>query len=116
MPVISNTLKAELGEILAKWYLKFGKVKPRRRYEDEDEGGSGSAAFVFEEHPLLTQLPQSAPSDLSYVVMNDTRTINEAKDRIEESSPELQNTLSHALGMKKERKLTKQMAPRPTPA
>lgn len=91
--------KIELGELLAQGHAKFGKVWPRRPYRDDDEGGSGGSKLVFEEHPLLANRPIGAPSDLTFDVIANNRALEEAENRGDELSEQLQNKLEKKLGM-----------------
>lgn len=90
-----NKYKAELGLLLAKGHAKFGMVAPRRPYpkdEDEDEGGTGVADLSVEDHPLLSKLPVGASSpELTGVTSDNSQTTDEALDRVEELTLELQN-------------------------
>lgn len=109
-------LKAQLGEHLAARYRKFGKVAPRRAYhEDEEGGGKGSASPnpLFEGHPLLSEMPIGAPSDLASILVNDSRTLDEADKRNDELTEELQNRLAFELGQKKQKKFLYQTKPQP---
>jgi hypothetical protein len=116
---IPAILKAELGEYLATWYRKFGKVAPRRAYHEDDEGGSGTAAAdvkpPFEGHPLLNDVPIGAPSDLASIIVADSRTLEEADKRSDELTEQLQNRLELALGQKKQRKFLYEHQTRPQP-
>lgn len=112
---IPAKLKAELGEYLAEWYRKFGKVAPRRPYHEDDDGG-GAAANVkppFESHPFLAEVPIGAPSDLASIITTDNRTLDEADKRSDELTEQLQNRLELALGQKKQRKFLYEMYTKP---
>lgn len=114
---IPAKLKAQLGEYLAEWYRRFGKVAPRRAYHEDDEGkaGDGSARPVFEGHPLLSEMPIGASSDLASILVNDEHTLDEADKRSDELTEELQNRLALELGQKhqKQKSYSYQEIPRP---
>ena len=111
---IPAKLKAKLGECLATWYRKFGKVAPRRAYHEDEEGGDEAPARpVFEGHPFLSEVPIGAPSDLSSIIVNDRRTLEEANKRSEELTLEMQNKLTLALGKKYRRRYTYRTKPQP---
>jgi hypothetical protein len=111
---IPAKFKAQLGELLASWYSKFGKVMPRRAYHEDDEGGEGGTALkMFEDHPFLAEMPIGAPSDLASVIVADKRTLDEADKRSKDLIPELQNKLTLTLGQKLQQKKQYQEAPRP---
>jgi hypothetical protein len=113
---IPAQLKKQLGELLASWYSKLGKVAPRRAYHEDDEGGEGSSTLkMFEDHPFLSEMPIGAPSDLASVIIEDKRTLDEADKRSKDLTPELQNKLTLALGqkLKLQQKKQYQEAPRP---
>ena len=98
---IPAKFKAQLGELLADWYRHFGKVAPRRPYHEDDDSGSGPPSNkMFEDHPFLAEMPIGASSDLSSVIIEDERTLNEAKNRSEEMTLELQHKLDLTLGNK----------------
>ena len=96
--------KAMLGEALGQWYQQFGKVAPRSAYHEDDEGSAdaGSSGLLFEEHPLFSELPIGAPSDLTSVISNDQATIEAAEKRSDELTNELKNRLSLTLRQKKQ--------------
>jgi hypothetical protein len=113
---IPARLKAQLGECLAQWYRHFGKVAPRRAYHEDDEStGGGAANKMFEEHPFLMEMPIGAPSDLASVIVEDNRTLDEANDRKEELTNELQNKLALTLGQKlqNQKRYTHEIKPQP---
>lgn len=111
---IPAKLKAELGECLATWYRTFGKVAPRRTYHEDDKGGGDATAKpLFAEHPYLCEMPLGAPSDLSSIIINDDRTLDEANKRNEELTLELQNKLALELGQKKQKSFLYQTKPQP---
>jgi hypothetical protein len=115
---IPAKLKAELGEYLAEWYRRFGKVAPRRAYHEDDEGGGSgdaSAKPIFEGHPFLEEVPIGAPSDLASTIVADSRTLDEADKRSDEMVEELQNKLALELGQKKQKKFLYQQQTRPQP-
>lgn len=84
---LSNTLKAALGEALAAGHRHFGKVAARRPYLDDDEGGSGG--LQIEPHPLLSDQPVGAPSDLTQDVALYADVLEATKERANDLSPEL---------------------------
>lgn len=98
---ISIEQKMQLSELIAEGHALFGKVNPRRPYrdDDDDEGGSGGSKLVFEQHPLLANRPVGAPSDLTFDVVANNRSLEEAESRADEASPQLRNTLEKKLGM-----------------
>lgn len=113
---IPAKLKAQLGECLAQWYRHFGKVAPRRTYHEDDEAtGGGAANKMFEEHPFLMDMPIGAPSDLSSVIVEDDRTLDEVNDRKEELTNELKNKLDMTLSQKlqDQKRYTQQIKPQP---
>lgn len=104
---IPAKFKAELGECLGAWYRKFGKVTPRRTYHEDDEAtGSGAPANkMFEEHPFLAEMPIGATSDLASIIVEDSRTLDEANERKDDLTKELQNRLTLTLGQKLQKQL-----------
>lgn len=95
--------KTQLSELIAAGHRKFGKVLPRRPYRDEDdegEGGGGSA-LVFETHPLLSQMPVGATSDLAFIMEDNKFALDEAEKRSDEAVPELKKQLEMKLGLGK---------------
>jgi hypothetical protein len=104
---IPAKLKATLGEYLAEWYRQFGKVTPRRPYhEDDEDGGKGTASAtpLFESHPLFSETPIGASSDLASIIVNDEHTLEAAEKRTDELTEALQNKLALELGQKKQHK------------
>ena len=97
---IPATLKAQLGEALAEWYHNFGKVAPRRAYHEDDTDAGGTANKMFEDHPFLAEVPIGAPSDLASTIVEDARTLDEANERSDDLTNELQNRLALTLGQK----------------
>lgn len=89
----------KLGELLASGHRQFGKVATRRPYKDDDEGGSGSPQNLFEEHPLLSQMPIGAPSDLTFLP-NENKYSEEAAVESNQLSPQLKKQLELTLGHK----------------
>lgn len=82
--------KRKLSELLGKGHSKFGKVKLRKPYrDDEDEGGGASTGLRLDSHPLFANLPDGASSDLSSVANNNAFSEDAAKERVNEASPEL---------------------------
>ncbi|MCK4870069.1 MAG: hypothetical protein KAS93_03055 [Gammaproteobacteria bacterium] len=96
MPKIATEYKRELSALLAKGHAKFGKVAPRRDYcEDEDDEGGGGAELLFETHPLLANQPEGAASDLTFVVTQNSESVDEGVKRQAEANPELGNKLAN---------------------
>jgi hypothetical protein len=112
---IPAKLKAQLGEYLAEWYRRFGKVAPRRVYHEDDKGSGdlGTAKPLFEGHPYLSEMPIGAPSDLASIIVNDNRTLDEVDRRRDELTQELQNKLALELGYKKQKRFEYQVRPQP---
>ncbi len=81
--------KRKLSELLGVGHSKFGKVKLRKPYKDEDEGGGASTGLRLDAHPLFANLPDGADSDLSSVANNNAYSEDAAKERVNEASPEL---------------------------
>lgn len=81
--------KRKLSELLGVGHSKFGKVKLRKPYRDEDEGGAASSGLRLDSHPLFANLPDGADSDLSSVANNNAYSEDAAKERVNEASPEL---------------------------
>lgn len=113
---IPAKFKAQLGELLGGWYSKFGKVTPRRAYHEDDEGGEGGTALqMFEDHPFLAEMPIGASSDLASVIVEDSRTLDEADKRSNELTQELQNKLALTLGQKLKQQKQYNYQARPQP-
>lgn len=113
-------LKTQLGGCLATLYRRYGKVAPRRVYHEDDTGTGGGGSeldvpkpLLFEDHPLLNEIPIGAPSDLSSILIADERTIDETNKRSEELTAQLQNRLELELGQKKRKQLLYQTRPQP---
>ena len=94
MEKFAKEYKEQLGELLALGHAKFGKVKARRAYRDDDEGGSGSGELLFETHPFLADLPEGASSDLTSIVTHNNNAEAEADNRDAEATPELKQKLA----------------------
>jgi hypothetical protein len=109
--------KSQLGEALAAWYRHFGKVAPRRPYhEDDDKTGTGTATNkMFEDHPFFAELPIGAPSDLSSIIIEDDRTIDETNNRKDELVNDLKNKLDLKLGNKLQNQYQYKFNPKPQP-
>ena len=91
----AKEFKAQLGELLAAGHRKFGKVAPRKPYrEDDTDTGVGEAGLLFETHPLLAEQPTGASSDLTAIVTENSKAVEEAENRSEE---ELSHKLTQAL-------------------
>ena len=111
---IPAKFKAQLGEELSKWYRLFGKVQPRKPYHEDDEGdGAATPKPLFAEHPLLADMPIGASSDLTSVVANDEHTLEEAANRSDELTEELQYKLSMELEQKNQKKFLYEHSLRP---
>jgi hypothetical protein len=93
---IAKEFKAQLGELLAIGHRKFGKVAPRKPYREEDDTdrGTGSAELLFESHPLLAEQPVGASSDLTAIITENSKAVEEAENR---SEAELSHKLTQAL-------------------
>ncbi|OGT05898.1 MAG: hypothetical protein A2X78_00695 [Gammaproteobacteria bacterium GWE2_37_16] len=112
MAAIPKKYLKELGDLLADGHRRFGKVAPRKPYkEDEEDGGTGSAQLLFEEHPLLSSMPIGAPSDLTFLTNNNQFSQDKAEERVEQATPELKKQLEATL----EKKLGKHLNITPTP-
>lgn len=99
MATIPKKYLKELGDLLADGHRRFGKVAPRKPYkEDEDDGGTGAAQLLFEEHPLLSSMPIGAPSDLTFLTNNNQFSQDKAEERVEQATPELKKQLELTLG------------------
>jgi len=94
--------KTKLGELIAKGHRKFGKVAPRKPYLDDDEGGTGGAQLLFEQHPLLAQQPVGASSDLTAIISENKTSMDEAEKRSDEATPQLKKALEMKLGLGKQ--------------
>jgi hypothetical protein len=81
--------KRKLSELLGVGHSKFGKVKLRKPYRDDDEGGGAGTGLRLDSHPLFANLPDGADSDLSSVASNNAYSEDAAKERVNEASPEL---------------------------
>lgn len=102
---LSNEIKSRLGEELANWYRRYGRVAARRPYKsDQGEGGDAAAQPLFESHPWLSKLPVGAPSDLAFVDNNNPRCVEEAEKRSEELSNEPKHRLELRSGQQYQRK------------
>jgi hypothetical protein len=98
MANITKEQKTLLSELIAQGHRKFGKVLPRRPYRDDDEGGSGGAEFMFEEHPLFMNQPIGADLNVTPNVHANQDTFDEARKRQNDLTPELQRKMDLALG------------------
>ena len=96
---IKVQFKRKLSELLGLGHSKFGKVKLRKPYHDDDEGGGAASGLRLDSHPLFANLPDGASSDLSSVASNSAFSEDAAKERVNEASPELrmQPTLQREL-------------------
>jgi len=102
--------KTELSNLLAEGHRKFGKVAPRRPYTDDDQGG-GVAQNVFEQHPLLAQQPVGAASDLTFIITENSQSLDEAEKRSYQAAPELKQKLELGLGLKAQKQYTPGLNP-----
>ena len=92
----------ELSDLIAKGHRRFGKVFTRRPYREEDEGGdSGASQLLFESHPLFTERPSGASSDLTFIAEDNKYSMDEAEKRLDESSLQLKKQLDLALQLGK---------------
>ena len=96
MSNIGIEYKTKLGELLATGHRRFGKVNPRKPYREDDEsGGSGIAKLSpFEQHPLLVEQPDGAPSDLTAVATENNDAVAEVEKR---NAKELSNQMQEQL-------------------
>ena len=95
--------KTKLGELIAKGHRKFGKVAPRKPYlDDDDEGGTGGAQLLFEQHPLLSQQPVGASSDLTAIISDNNNSVDQAEKRVDEATLQLKKALEMKLGLGKQ--------------
>lgn len=97
--LISIEQKRQLSALLARrkgGHGQFGRVLIRKPYrEDDEEGGSGRGLpSPFEQHPLLSQQPIGAPSDLTAVVSD------RGQDMIDEAANRGEHDLSLQLQQK----------------
>jgi hypothetical protein len=112
MSRIKTEYKRQLSDLIAAGHRKFGRVLPRRPYLDDDEGGGeGGSALVFETHPLLSQQPAGATSDLTFIVENNKYALDEAEKRIDEATPQLRKQLEMKLGLEKQKKFDAKPTP-----
>ncbi len=111
----NNTIKAAIGEELAAWYRQYGHVTARRPYQDGDNGsGDATAQPIFESHPLLSELPIGASSDLAFVDNNNPRCTEEAEQRSDELSNQPRQRLEMRLGNQHKKKYIYEMFTKPT--
>jgi len=90
---IAATFKAKLSEIIGIGHRQFGKVALRRPFDDDDdEGGEGGTGLQLEEHPFLAQQPIGAASDLTAIANQNSQAEDEAKERVNEASLQLQKS------------------------
>jgi hypothetical protein len=91
----------ELSALLAEGHRRFGKVMPRRPYHDDDGegGGAGTPKYLFEQHPLLAEVPIGASSDLTFLTTDNQYSMDEAEKRSDEATLQLQKQLELALSM-----------------
>ena len=104
--------KTELSALIGEGHRKFGKLAPRRPYTDDDKGG-GAAQNIFESHPLLDQQPLGASSDLTFIITENSQSLDEAEKRADQAAPELKKQLELALGLTAQKQ--KSYRPEPTP-
>jgi len=85
---IKVQFKRKLSELLGIGHSKFGKVRLRKPYHEDESGGAGTG-LRLDSHPLFANLPDGADSDLSSVATNNPSCEDAAKERVNEASPEL---------------------------
>jgi len=110
MPKLTKEQKTELSALIGEGHRQFGKLAPRRPYTDGDDKGGGTAQNVFEQHPLLAEQPLGASSDLTFIITENNRALDEAEKRADKAAPELKKRLELALGLAQQ----KQLAATPT--
>lgn len=81
--------KRKLSEFLGVGHSKFGKVKLRKPYHDDEDSGGAATGLRLDSHPLFANLPDGADSDLSSVPNNNAHSEDAAKERVNEASPQL---------------------------
>lgn len=86
---IKVQFKRKLTELLGIGHSKFGKVKLRKPYRDDEEEGGAASGLRLDSHPLFANLPDGADSDLSSIANNNVHSEDAAKERVNEASPEL---------------------------
>ncbi len=86
---ISVQFKRRLTELLGIGHSKFGKVRLRKPYRDDEDEGGAASGLRLDSHPLFANLPDGASSDLSGVANNNEFSEDAAKERVNEASPEL---------------------------
>lgn len=96
---LTREQKMQLGELLAAGHRHFGKVAPRRPYaKDDDEGGGSGASQLLMEHPLLMGMPTGVTSDLTFLVNENSHSMEAAEKRTDELNPQLRKSLEQQLG------------------
>lgn len=96
---LTRAQKIRLGELLGQGHRQFGLVAPRRPYPRDDEKG-GSGGNFFPQHPLLAQQPLGASSDLTFLVNENSQSMEKAEERSDELNLQMQNKLEQKLGHK----------------
>ncbi len=81
--------KRKLSELIGVGHSKFGKVKMRKPYRDDEDSGGAGTGLQLDSHPLFANLPDGADSDLSSIATNNAYSEDAAKERVNEASPEL---------------------------
>lgn len=111
MHKISSEDKMQHGLLIAKGHSRFGPVAPRRPYKDDDDGDSGVGGMIFETHPLLSEMPEGAPSDLMMDMNQNSDSIEAAQERYAELNLQLQQqpALQKGLPQSKVPTMTKPM-------
>ena len=95
--MLTREQKIKLSDLLMKGHRQWGPVASRKPFIEDQEGGAGTAENVFRSHPLLSQQPVGAASDLTAIVTENNQSMQAADERSNEASNELQPTLEKAL-------------------
>lgn len=95
---LTRAQKIRLGELLGQGHRQFGLVTPRRPYpRDDEKGGAGSGNF-FPQHPLFAQQPLGASSDLTFLINENSQSMEKAEERSDELTLQMQQKLEQKLG------------------
>lgn len=91
----------KVEKIISKEHIRhasFLGLGPRLR--DEDEGREGGTNSDLRPHPLLMNVPDGAPSDLSADAVTSSESLRILSEKEEDQlSPELKKSLQNNLGM-----------------